>query len=219
MCWKILYMRFLNTISSKCKLSVGICVLISMIHNTALGQSSGFQAALIGGINAAQIDGDDFAGFNKLGLSAGAKVGYYIKPSISLSTELLFNQSGSRSSLSIGSPTELIAIHLNYLELPVLVSLHDWLIDDKYHKVRAEAGLSLAYLFDVTTTNSFFMNESDDFIKQSVNFVAGIGYHFTEHIAISARYTRSFNTLYENPRTLIRGLLGYFFTFRFEYHI
>lgn len=198
-----------------------ICIIIisCLTHLQATGQTKGFNAAVVGGINASQIDGDDFAGFNKFGLSGGLKVGYYIKPSISLSTELLFNQSGSRSSLRIGSPVEDIKIHLNYLELPILISLHDWKIDDTYHKVRAEAGLSVGYLFDATTTNSFFNDDADDFTKQSINFVAGIGYHFTEHVAISARYTRSFNTLYENPRTLIRGLLGYFFTFRLEYHI
>ncbi len=212
-------MRLLNAVSFHCKTILCISMLICLSKDTAQCQSEGFHAALVGGFNASQIDGDDFAGFNKFGLSAGAKVGYFIKPSISLSTELLFNQSGSRSSLNIGSPTELIKIHLNYVELPVLISLHDWLIEDTYHKVRAEAGLSLGYLFDVTTANSFFMDESNDFVKQSVNFVGGIGYHFTEHIAVSARYTRSFNTLYENPRTLIRGLVGYFFTFRFEYHI
>lgn len=179
----------------------------------------GFDASILGGISAAQIDGDDLAGFNKLGLHGGLKVGYFLKPKLHLSTELLYSQRGSSASVSFGSPIESTNIDLKYLELPVIVSFMDWYVEDSYHKVRAEVGLSYAYQFQASAQNSFFEGNEDLFATSDVSFLAGLAYRFNERLGVNARYTRSIIPLFNDPNVFPRGLFGYFVTFRVEYHL
>jgi outer membrane protein W len=181
--------------------------------------AQGFDATLLAGFNAAQIDGDDLAGFNKFGLHGGVKVGYLIKPKLHLSTELLLSQRGSRSSLSLGSPREITSISLSYFELPVIVSFLDWYVDNAYHKVKADVGLSYAYLFQASANNSFFENDVGLFASNDLSFLVGIGYRFNKKIGVNLRYTRSITPLFDDPDVLIRGLFGYFVTFRLEYYL
>lgn len=195
-----------------------ILLAVVLTLSTHQLRSQGFNAALLGGFNAAQIDGDDLAGFNKLGLHGGLKLGYFIKPKLNLSTELLLSQRGSTSQLSIGSPVENVTIHLNYIEIPVMIAFHDWLFDDLYYKVRADVGFSYGNLFSASSENSFFDDDVDLFKKHDLSFLFGIGYRFNQRLAINTRYTRSVTPLFENPTQLVRGLFGYLLTFRAEYH-
>lgn len=186
---------------------------------SATSFAQGFDATLLTGFNAAQIDGDDLAGFNKFGLHGGIKVGYLVKPKLHLSTELLLSQRGSRSSIRIGSPVEVSNISLNYIELPVVVSFLDWLVDDSYHKVKADVGLSYAFLYQANASNSFFEDDTELFADNDLSFLVGLGYRFNEKIGVNLRYTRSITPLFNDPDAFVRALFGYFVTFRVEYHL
>jgi len=182
-------------------------------------KGQGFNAALLTGFNAAQIDGDDLAGYNKLGFHGGLKLSYFVKNKIDLSTELLVSQRGSSESFSIQTSDNQEFIQLNYIELPVMITVHDWLINESYYKVRAEFGLSYANLFNSSSQNSFFDEDVSKFKTHDFSFLFGLAYRFTEKLGINVRYTRSIIPLFENPTQLVRGLFGYFVTFRFEYHL
>jgi len=138
--------------------------------------SQGFDASIIGGFNASQINGDDLAGYNKLGLHGGLKVGYLIKPKLHLATELLYSQRGSSSRVSFGSPVEEVSINLSYFDMPVTVSFLDWYVEDSYYKVRADFGLSYGYLFQASAQNSFFEDDVEQFSNHDLSFLAGIAY-------------------------------------------
>lgn len=197
-------------------------VLISFVFLTiwvANLNGQGFNAAVLTGINAAQIDGDDLAGYNKLGLHGGLKVSYFVRSKIDFSTELLFSQRGSSETLAFGLAEDRESIQLNYIELPFMITVHDWLINESYYKVRAEFGLSYSNLFNSSSQNSFFDDNISEFKSNDFSFLFGLGYRFTEKLGINVRYTRSIIPLFENPTQLTRGLFGYFVTFRFEYHL
>lgn len=181
--------------------------------------SQGFNAAVLAGFNAAQIDGDDLAGYQKLGLHSGLKVSYFVKSKIDFSAEFLLSQRGSSDRFSLNPSEDQEFIQLNYIELPLMITVHDWLIAESYYKVRAEFGLSYANLFDSSSQNSFFDNDISSFKANDFSFLFGLGYRFTQKLGINVRYTRSIIPLFENPTQLVRGLFGYFVTFRFEYHL
>lgn len=192
--------------------------LLAIAHNT--DAQRGFRAFTTLGLNFAQIDGDDLYGYNKLGLSGGLGINYAIKPKLDLGMELLYSQRGSSTQLSLGSNPLDQEINLDYIEVPLYLVINDWYqTEGNYHKVRAETGLSIGTLISSSSNNSFFDDRLENFSSFDVGFVLGLGIRINEHIGVSGRYTRSFTRLYRDSQTLVRSLVGYFFTFRIEYHI
>lgn len=198
---------------SRLSLILVSCFLVGYVY----GQR--FSASVILGSNFAQIDGDDFAGFDKLGISAGLLTSYELKKNRKINIELLYNQTGSNSSLRLGSTPGVETIHLNYIDIPVLFRLYDWEIEDRYYKVYVEGGLKFGRLVSTKLESSFFEGFQDDFSKTSLGFELGAGYKFTKRLAFTGRYTRDINSLYKNEVILQRSLFGYFLTFRFEYKL
>jgi len=86
-----------------------------------------FYGGLIAGINAAQVDGDTYGGYHKVGLNIGGIVYAKFMPSAGVSVELLFSQKGSKgvrtSESSVGSFYEKYTMGINYAEVPVLVHI------------------------------------------------------------------------------------------------
>ena len=200
-----------------CRQVILILALCVISYSSSYAQR--FSASVLVGSNFAQIDGDDLAGFNKLGLSAGILTEYEIKSNRILTVELLYNQTGSKSALSFGRAPGVEYIALSYVDIPVLFRINDWEIDDTYHKVFIEAGLSLGRLINAEVDNSFFEGLETDFTKTKLNFALGGGLRFNRHLGFNVRYSRSINSLYENERLLARSLFGYFLTFRLEYKL
>ncbi len=171
-----------------------------------------FFGSVVCGANLSQIDGDDAAGFNKYSISGGLKIDYPISASIDLSTELLYSGRGSKDD------RRKVDIRLNYIEIPLLISIRDWYIEkDKYDKVRADAGLSYGYLFGADA-NQKFSQFTANFRKNDVSFIFGAGYMFNRHVGLSLRYTRSLYKLIKDPQLEAGGFLSYFTTVRLEYH-
>jgi hypothetical protein len=172
-----------------------------------------FFASAVGGVNFAQIDGDNSAGFNKLKYTFGARIDYPIKPSVDICSELLYSGRGSRGRVNP------LQIDLNYIELPILVSLRDWYIEkEKYDKVRLDVGLSYAYLFSINTGNTPISKLAEKGSKHDVSFTGGVAYMFTKKIGIGLRYTRAFFQFVKDESLDTGGFLSYFTSLRTEYH-
>lgn len=194
-------------------------MLIALIWGTTHINAQRFGANMTIGANAAQINGDDHAGYNKVGATGGIRTDYYFKPNMTLGVELLYSQRGSRASIASGVASESQKITLNYIEIPVIFSIHDWYIEDPgFYKVKADLGLSYGNMINISSSNSFFDNVIDEFGTNDVSFLLGATFKFTQNIGFTARYTRSLTNLY-NSEFLVRPLLGYFLTFRFEYYL
>lgn len=170
-----------------------------------------FKGSAVFGLNFSQIDGDDLAGFSKLGWTGGFKLAYPLKDNVDLNFEMLYSQRGSTSGFGFGSSNDNFT-DLKYIELPVYVNIMDWFIeDDKYYKVKAHAGLSYAYLFGVNSVNGLLSNDIDNYRRHNVAYLLGVDYSFNSKFGLTIRYTRAFNSLY-----IVRAL-SYFITVRTEY--
>src|SRR5690606_7644143 len=77
-----------------------------------------FKGAVMLGFNAAQINGDDMAGYKKLGLTGGAKIIYDLGEKWFPSMEFLYSQRGSRNNVFKTSSDNDIHIDLKYIEIP-----------------------------------------------------------------------------------------------------
>ena len=148
-----------------------------------------FQAGLIVGASASQIDGDQLAGYNKFGYQIGGRVSVRIKEHWEPSIEILFTQKGSRSSnlegLNLGGTFN---YSMNYVEIPVMMNYRDG-------GILFNAGLSYSRLVqvnevtiaDVTDTELYEPLYRDN----ELAFVGGLGYFFNKHFALTIRYSRS----------------------------
>ena len=185
-----------------------------------------FQVQVIAGTNASQIDGDLYAGYNKLGLVAGLGVNTILTEKTSLGIEILYSQQGSQSELFIGNNFQPFKIQLDYIEVPILYHFKDWLVEgeekaDDYYKIMISGGVTYGRLFNtsIESASPDFRNLVDFFRDDQVALTLGATFMATKNIGFTARWTRSFIFLYrnevDNPNS--NSLLVKFLTFRTFY--
>lgn len=181
-------------------------VFFFCLTQEAIGQR--FKATGILGINMAQIDGDSLFGFNHAGITAGARLAYANDKIWDISLEMLFSQRGASDRF----PNRGKKIRTQYLEIPVVLSLRDWFIEDqKYYKVRADLGLTYGVLFNPATE----IFDVSRFNNQDISWLVGAGVQLTQSWGISLRYTSSLVNLYKSSDSPI-DLQSYFITLRTE---
>lgn len=206
---------------------LGTIFLLMLAGNRLAAQGGNFTAGVVAGLNAAQIDGDGIAGFNKVGLSAGLRGGFPLNKKFHLNVEFLYSERGSRPDLFNNFAAEIVNIAIKYAEIPVYVQLSDWLMDD-YYKVRVHAGLSYGRLISANTSDEFEdpLNpiDIDDFAEMfndnDFSWILGGSYFFSKKMGVTLRYTRYLNNLLNPQKLGFNGnkLRSYFLTFRLEYN-
>ncbi len=195
------------------------------LSNDAAAQR--FGAGVIVGLTGSQINGDQVAGFDKLGFTAGLRGVVYVSDRIDVSTELLYSQRGSQSELIQGNTVAFpFKISTNYIEVPVLFNIQDWLDTEteEFYKLHFHAGFSYGRLINSSVEDesnvSPLVRLQDLFNKNDYSWIAGATFYLNKHLGFTGRYTRSINLLYRNsPDSPInaRSLRGFFLTFQVLY--
>ncbi len=176
--------------------------------------AQGFGSSIVLGFTAAQIDGDNLAGFDKLGIAGGMNVSRKIGNRYHAKLEFLYSQRGSQSKLSLSAPGDMSRTHLNYIEIPLLFGINDWLSPDgDFFKVRAETGLSYGYLISANSTDPQFESQIINFRRSMLSYSIAAAYSINKRWSINARYTRDISTL------LPDGFKSYFWTIRTEFKL
>lgn len=84
-----------------------------------------FYGGLIAGTNFTQVDGDNFAGYHKVGFNVGGVVYSKIDEHMVASMEVLYSQKGAKSkdyfTVSPGQYITDYGITLNYAEVPIMI--------------------------------------------------------------------------------------------------
>jgi Outer membrane protein beta-barrel domain len=196
-----------------------IFMCTALLANVLQAQSR-FKGGIVAGFNAAQIDGDASAGYNKVGLNAGARVLIELTGRYQISTEILFSQRGSRTTEKESAVNRTCT--LNYLEVPILFNIRDWLkkSDDEqeYYKVAFSAGLVYGRLFKASASPNFFHAPVlDKFATNDVSFAAGLNYFINPHWGLSCRVAKSFNKLFNPLKYTNDPLVGGFLPLRGHY--
>lgn len=193
-------------------------VSIALIQTNQAQQR--FKAGIAVGVNAAQINGDDSAGFNKLGLMGGLKAGAYLQEKTELGVEILFSQRGSQSTFFPNQGTAPNRIQLNYVEAPITFTFKDWYSEDAdYYKMHFHAGFSYGRLINASADNgTVLVNEFKD---NDFGVLAGVTYFASPKFGLTFRYNRSMTPLFNretssNPVNA-NTLWGFFLTFNGVY--
>jgi len=192
-----------------------------------------FKAGLLAGFNAAQLDGDLRQGFDKWGLTFGARGVIVLSSRFELSTEILFSPRGSRferDGFRSGSKSQMIK--LNYMEVPILIN---YLMKptgtkkDKYYKNHISTGISVGRLIN-SSVEEFgndrirFAEAVEFFNKNDLSYILGFTHYLYRHIGLGFRATISVNKIFDeaetplqDPENELASLRGYFISGRILY--
>lgn len=187
----------------------------------------------IAGFNLTQVDGDEIYGFHKIraNVGAGVLIPFGKKGKWDVSLETLFSQKGSYQkpqyddSTNNGKPlTGEYKLHLNYLEVPVLVMFTDKEI------VSVGAGFSWGRLIGVKEWEHGLRVDSTNvnngpYSKNDFSILADIRFRIWEALKINLRYqysmfkirTREFQSNDPNVEPKIRNQYNNVITLRLIY--
>jgi hypothetical protein len=181
-----------------------ITVLLLAFSNTIYAQKDEFDpedthifyAGIIGGANFAQVDGDAFAGYRKVGFNAGG-IGYVqLHKHVALSWELLYSQRGSKSNQvqpATNDTNVLITnynIKLSYAEIPVMINYFD--------KRKSHFGVGVSYSRLVSGSESLATDPPTKidltkypFRHDNFEAVAGAELHLWKGLFLNVRFQYS----------------------------
>ena len=155
-----------------------------------------FQAGILSGISTSQVDGDTYAGYNKLGFVAGGFVSTKLSSSgkWSGSFELNYIQKGSRKipHPDKGDYTS-YKLKLNYIEVPVLLKYAFTTIDSlsgrsQERDFSLEGGLAFAALVNSEEEDiGGLVFNGTAFQQFDYSVILGLNYFITKHIAFNVR--------------------------------
>lgn len=191
-------------------------------------QEEGFKARIILGFDAAQIRGDDLAGFDKLGIESGIGIGYRLGDRSRITMDMLFSQRGSQNVSPFGTNIPLIRYTLNYIYLPVVFYFEDWEIEEdgnfSYNKVNVHGGLGYGRLLSSKLIDEYGVINPDvlqsQFNENDLSYILGLGINFTQRFGFEFRYNRSLTKLYKQTMDSpvnIGDLVPFHLSFRFNF--
>lgn len=158
-----------------------------------------FTGGLAFGANVTQVDGDGFAGYNKLGFNFGPMVYAHISNLFSASMELNFSQKGSKvryvtESTYTGTTIEFYDIKLNYVEVPVLLQITP--PGRLHYAIGASYGRLISSKESAITVAPVNLDPNlYPFNKQDIQYILGLNYRFYKHWFIGGRFSYTLNSI------------------------
>ncbi len=174
-----------------------------------------FEGGFCGGFNFTQVDGDNYAGFNKVGLTAGPIVHINFNRNWSASMELLYSQKGARNKPNAINLNEYI-LRMDYAEVPILINYND------KNRLIFHAGGSYGRLINVEEKlNGVTLNYEDDFSTDEISYLIGGTFLVGEmrHWGVNVRYQGSITSVGVPRNPAAVGLVNRLITLRAIYYI
>ena len=177
-------------------------ILFLMGATSMLSYSQRFEGGVLGGLNASQVDGDTYGGYNKPGIVAGAYLQTNLSPTIFTGMELKFAQKGSRKNPNpkLQDDQEKYIMRLNYIDLPVYLGYRT------SEKIAVLAGFSAGYLVSGTEFNNYGKFVEEDrkpFNEFDVQAMLGFRFQFTKRLFVDLRGAYSVSPVREKPGNIL----------------
>lgn len=154
-----------------------------------------FYGGLVAGANFTQLDGDNYAGYHKVGINAGGIVYTKFDEHLAASIEILYSQKGARSHKPQETASRFLIdkynVRLNYAEVPLQLCYFD------RRRSHFGAGISIARLVSVKEEGSLRGNpkivdfDKYPFRKMDYNFIIGGSLHLWQGLFLNARFQYS----------------------------
>jgi len=197
----------MTTSSTNIRTTLILILVMAFSGSPAAGQ--GFNAGLIGGVTASQVDGDQYSGFKKLGITAGVFVNREIDHDIYWQMEIRYETRGAYETEENNSA--LVGFYKSvYRIVEVPLSVH-YLFNGQ---VQPELGIAPEVLVGYASFDGNGRTDpalDPDNYRFGLSVFAGIWYWFIPTTGIGLRYTYSAVPFREpNQGTLPLRYRGYF---------
>lgn len=160
-------------------------IFISLITLSSKAQE--FKAGAIAGAAFSQVEGDTYAGFNKIGIVGGLYVSRWFGDIWAGQFEIVYKQKGSRHS-----PNEtkgdytLYKLNLNYIEVPLLAKF-------RVNDLMFEAGGAFGTLIHSSEENEYgTVNSIYPFEDFEMSGLVGVSYQFHPRMLVNLRWSTAF---------------------------
>jgi hypothetical protein len=150
-------------------------------------QAQPFIGGITGGFTASQVDGDSYAGYNRLGLQGGVFVFTQLTPVFGARLEIRYASRGALYSVK-DDPSVYYRLGLHYIDLPLSATASV----GRFGAV--EAGLVPGYLFAATGRDASGKLPDDylvAFRKFDLGTLLGVHVALTKKLSFSIRYSYS----------------------------
>tara|TARA_R110000868_G_scaffold411552_1_gene705253 strand:- start:106 stop:729 length:624 start_codon:yes stop_codon:yes gene_type:complete len=164
-------------------------LILFLISFNFFSLSQNINVGVIAGINATQVAGDGYSGFNKAGVNIGGFAEFDISEKLNFQFEILYSQKGSRRNPKTDEgDTEFFLLRMDYIEVPLMVRFEN-------NKFTYEAGAYFGQL-----VNSYLENENGPFtvppennqlLERDLGLLIGLNFNFTENLIMNWRFSNS----------------------------
>ncbi|NUM31459.1 MAG: outer membrane beta-barrel protein [Bacteroidetes bacterium] len=129
-----------------------IIFLLLFLFSFKKNIAQNFKSKVCGGINFSQVDGDKYAGYNKIGSKVGFTFYREFEKNKNLGFELNYSSKGSRKKVTEEDPS-IFKLRINYICLPVFIDFKNVL--KGYEKIILKIGISPNILINSKTDFGF----------------------------------------------------------------
>lgn len=169
------------------KLRLALFFLVLSLNFNSFSQE--FKVGALAGVNASQVSGDGYGGFDKAGIIAGLYSNAYLSEKFDLQFEINYSEKGSRKNPKTSDgDTDFFLLRMNYIEVPLMLQYHK-------NKFTYESGFYLGQLINDYLEDENGPGQVDPNLNQlkdrDFGFLVGINYNFTEHLIMNWRLSSS----------------------------
>jgi len=169
-----------------------LIILIASLAFTASSQK--FEGGAIVGLTASQIDGDNYKGYNKVGLQGGAWVRRMFTYTFEGQMEIRYIQKGALKRNTVDDPTySRTALH--YVDIPLMAQ---YIYNES---VVLELGISPEILIaaKLEDENGELPIPDPKYNRFTMSAIAGVGYRFLDVVAVHFRFNYSILPIRAHP--------------------
>lgn len=160
-----------------------ITLLSSLIF---IANAQNFEGGFMGGLTASQIDGDDYRGYNKVGLQGGAWARRMFTYTIAGQMEIRYVQKGAFKKPSVNDPAY-VKTGLHYVDIPLMAQFF-------YNEdVVLELGIGPEILILARAQDEYGQIDIRDpqYYRFTMSAIVGVGYRFLEVFTVNFRFNYS----------------------------
>ena len=164
-----------------------IYLIIFLILSSLTSSAQVFKSGLIAGISGAQIEGDGYGGYNKLGFIAGGFVNTDLSERVSIQFEIYFiNKGAFKGARPDKGDVDKFSLNLNYIEIPIALKY-------KHNKFMFEGGLYISKFLNYQLQDEFGARTINEYPIRSIDFggLFGVNYYLNDHFSLNLRSKNS----------------------------